>query len=76
MTVSEARFLRRGDVVLHDGRRRLIKRTTTRKSDNTVRVVWLADDSEIRMLGEDLVDILERDRLTFPAGPGTTRYGR
>lgn len=77
MTAIEARFLRRGDVIELDGERRTINRTRERASDNTVNVFFAsAVMPEHRFLKEDLVEIVRRDTLTFPTGPGATRYGR
>lgn len=74
-TPIEARFLRHGDVITLDDEQRTIKRTRERKSDRTINVFFV-NDTEHRFLAEDYVDVVRRDALTFPTGPGATRYGR
>lgn len=78
----EARHLRRGDRLMGDPipgtdrhKFRTVGRTRERKSDRTINVFFI-DDTEERFLWEDLVDVEKRDTLTFPTGPGATRYGR
>lgn len=75
MSAIEARHLRRGDVIELDGERRTVARTRERKSDRTINVVFI-NDTEHRFLMEDYAEVTKRDTLTFPTGPGATRYGR